>query len=135
MSAAGEIQRVVLGIKEQTAGTVSSTVKAQNVFEEQAGIVAKTKEAFDNMNNSVETLLEKLKDVAENVTDMNNSREVTLNAIESISAVSEETAASSSVVNDTVLSQKESAQTLESAANDLERRTEELSEALSFFKI
>lgn len=135
MSAAGEIQRVVLGIKEQTAGTVSSTVKAQNVFEEQAAIVAKTKEAFDNMNNSVESLLEKLRDVAENVTNMNSSREVTLNAIESISAVSEETAASSSVVNDTVLSQKGSAQTLEAAANDLEKRTEELREALSFFKI
>ncbi len=135
MSAAGEIQRVVLGIKEQTAGTVSSTVKAQNVFEEQATIVAKTKEAFDNMNNSVAALLEKLKDVAANVTDMNNSREVTLNAIESISAVSEETAASSSVVNDTVLSQKDSAQTLEAAARDLEQRTEELKEALSFFKI
>lgn len=135
MSAAGEIQRVVLGIKEQTAGTVSSAVKAQNAFEEQAAIVAKTKEAFDNMNNSVATLLEKLKDVAANVTDMNNSREVTLNAIESISAVSEETAASSSVVNDTVISQKNSAQTLEAAARDLEHKTEELKEALSFFKI
>ena len=135
MSAAGEIQRVVLGIKEQTEGTVASTVKAQSVIEEQATIVAKTKEAFDNMNDSVEALLEKLKDVAMNVTDMNNSREVTLNAIESISAVSEETAASSSVVNDTVLSQKNSAQTLEAAAKDLEQRTEELKEALSFFKI
>lgn len=135
MSAAGEIQRVVLGIKEQTAGTVSSAVKAQNAFEEQAAIVAKTKEAFDNMNNSVATLLEKLKDVAANVTDMNSSREVTLNAIESISAVSEETAASSSVVNDTVISQKNSAQTLEAAARDLEHKTEELKEALSFFKI
>ena len=135
MSAAGEIQRVVLGIKEQTEGTVASTVKAQSVIEEQANIVAKTKEAFDNMNDSVEALLEKLKDVAMNVTDMNNSREVTLNAIESISAVSEETAASSSVVNDTVLSQKNSAQTLEAAAKDLEQRTEELKEALSFFKI
>ncbi|MBE5949207.1 MAG: HAMP domain-containing protein [Lachnospiraceae bacterium] len=135
MSAAGEIQRVVLGIKEQTNGTVASTVKAQNVFEEQAVIVAKTKEAFDNMSNSVETLLEKLKDVTENVINMNNSREITLNAIESISAVSEETAASSSVVNDTVLSQKESAQILEVAAKDLEKRTEELREALAFFKI
>lgn len=135
MSAAGEIQRVVLGIKEQTAGTVSSAVKAQNAFEEQAAIVARTKEAFDNMNNSVAALLEKLKDVAANVTDMNSSREVTLNAIESISAVSEETAASSSVVNDTVMSQKNSAQTLEEAARDLEQKTEELKRALSFFKI
>ena len=135
MSAAGEIQRVVLGIKEQTAGTVASTVKAQGVFEEQAVIVAKTKEAFDNMSDSIAQLLEKLRAVSEDVNEMNSSREVTLNAIESISAVSEETAASSSVVNDTVLSQKESAQTLEAAAKDLEQRTRELKEALAFFTI
>ena len=135
MSAAGEIQRVVEDIKTQTAGTVASTVKSVKVIASQADIVIRTKEAFDNMNASVNALLEKLREVSVNVTDMDGSREMTLNSIESISAVSQETAASSNVVNDTVANQKQSALILESAAKDLEEKTKELNEALAFFKL
>lgn len=135
MNAAGEIKKVVDAIKVQTAETVKSTLKSEQVIMAQADIVARTNKAFENMNKSVNTLLEKLDEVEKNVGDMDGSREVTLNAIESISAVSEETAASSNVVNETVANQKESALTLEAAAKDLQVKTQELNEALAFFKI
>ncbi len=135
MNAAGEIKKVVDSIKVQTAETVKSTLKSEQVIMAQADIVARTNKAFENMNKSVNTLLEKLNEVEKNVADMDGSREVTLNAIESISAVSEETAASSNVVNETVANQKESALTLEAAAKDLQVKTQELNEAIAFFKI
>lgn len=135
MNAAGEIKKVVDSIKVQTAETVKSTLKSEQVIMAQADIVARTNKAFENMNKSVNTLLEKLDEVEKNVADMDGSREVTLNAIESISAVSEETAASSNVVNETVANQKESALTLEAAAKDLQVKTQELNEAIAFFKI
>ncbi|MBQ9765153.1 MAG: hypothetical protein IJW18_03040 [Lachnospiraceae bacterium] len=135
MSAAGEIKKVVDAIKAQTAETVKSTVKSEKVVIEQAGIVDKTNKAFEDMNNSISTLLQKLNEVEENVAEMNAGREVTLNAIESISAVSEETAASSNVVNESVVGQRESALVLEESAKDLHIKTKELNEALSFFKI
>ncbi len=135
MSAAGEIKKVVDSIKVQTAETVKSTLKSEQIVKEQADIVARTNKAFEDMNESVRTLLDKLGEVEKNVKDMDGSRVATLDAIESISAVSEQTAASSNVVNETIINQKESAITLEGAAKDLQNKINELAAALTFFKI
>lgn len=134
-SAANEIQNLVSEIKKQTAGTVSTAMKAEGVVKGQAEIVENTIDAFENINKQVDNLFAYLDHVENNVKDMDEERRDTLSAIESISAVSEETAASSSVVNDTVKDQLYSTNELNEACGDLENNAQVLNEAINLFKI
>lgn len=134
-NAANEIQNLVSEIKKQTAGTVSTAMKAEDVVKGQASIVEHTIKAFENINNHVDNLLTNLSHVEDSVKDMDAERRDTLSAIESISAVSEETAASSSVVNDTVKDQLYSTNDLKEACSDLENNAKTLNEAINLFKI
>ena len=65
---------------------------------------------------------------------MDKERGGTLEAISSISAVSEETAASSSNVFSIAQSQKEIVGSLTQASEELKANTEELKQAISVFK-
>ncbi len=80
-------------------------MKQQGIVSGQASIVNKTIEAFGNMNSGVEKLVTGLKGVGDSVSSMEEERRDTLHAIESISAASEETAASALVVTNSVQSQ------------------------------
>ena len=72
--------------------------------------------------------------VREKVKGMDKERGGTLEAISSISAVSEETAASSSNVFSIAQSQKETVGLLIKASDELKENMEELKDAISVFK-
>lgn len=135
LSAASEIQKVVQEILEQTKGTVSTAKEAENIVSVQTDIVDKTIEAFHNMNTSVESLVEGLREVGDSVVSMEEERRDTLRAIESISAASEETAASATVVNESVQSQLSVVNDLKAASEELEERCAELERAVGVFRI
>lgn len=134
-NAANEIQKVVTDILEQTKGTVTTAKEAEGIVSVQTEIVGKTIVAFNNMNASVESLVENLQRVGDSVSSMEEERRDTLRAIESISAASEETAASASVVNDSVQNQLSVVDDLKTASGELELRSNELENAVNVFKI
>lgn len=135
MGAANEIQKVVKEIIEQTKGTVNTAKEAEGIVSGQASIVNKTIEAFGNMNSGVEKLVTGLKGVGDSVSSMEEERRDTLHAIESISAASEETAASALVVTNSVQSQLSVVNDLKDASRELEQRSMELEKAINVFKI
>ena len=87
------------------------------------------------MDGQVQTLVESLEGIKESVNNMENARAATLGAIESISAVSAETAASSTNVSEMATKQMSAIHTLDDAANQLTARAEELTVLLQQFKI
>ncbi len=135
MNAANEIQKVVKEIIEQTKGTVGTVKEAEEIVSGQTGIVNKTIEAFSSMNTGVETLVTSLQGIGQSVSSMEEERRDTLHAIESISATSEETAASALVVTDSVVSQLAVVDNLKEASKELEQRSVELEKAINVFKI
>lgn len=135
MNAANEIQKVVKEILAQTKGTVNTAKEAEGIVSVQTDIVNKTIETFGNMNSSVETLVSTLQGVGSSVSSMEEERKDTLRAIESISAASEETAASAAVVNESVQSQLSVVNDLRDASRELEKRSVELERAINVFKI
>lgn len=102
---------------------------------QQAGSVSATKEAFQKIYNSMEEVITSIKDVKVRVSNMDKERSSTLEAISSISAVYEETAASSSNVFSIAQTQKSIVGTLTQASDELKENMEELKEAVSVFKI
>ncbi|MGN0330830.1 MAG: methyl-accepting chemotaxis protein [Kineothrix sp.] len=135
MRAAGEIEKVVVRIRQRMGDTVDAAGNAKDVVSRQTRAVEETKEVFDNISKYMEQLLSKLKDISQNVKSADEGRLVTMEAIDSISAASVETAACSSVVNKTVDSQMQSANTLRESAAELESNMRELTEVLEVFKV
>ena len=135
VNAAQEIQKVVVDIKTKTEATVQTASKAETEVTSQVKSVETTREAFHSMSECVDRLLTNLKEVIENVENMNEDRQKTLDSIESISAVYEETAASSSIVNNTAQMQLELSKALMDGTKELEQRTEELKDAMRKFTV
>ncbi|MGN1148632.1 MAG: methyl-accepting chemotaxis protein [Lachnospiraceae bacterium] len=135
MQAAEEIRKVVDVINEMTAETKKSSVDAKAVVEKQGEIVEHTRQTFADMNDSVAGLLDNVRAIQENMQKMSNGRGETLSAIESISSVVQQTAASASLVNATATEQMKQAEALSVVTEELQSKTEELMEAISRFTV
>ncbi len=135
MQAAGEIRKVVNVISEMTVVTRESSANAKVAVEKQSKIVEETRDNFAAMNESISKLLENVQAVQDNMQQMSNDRGQTLEAIESISSVVQQTAASATLVNETASQQMGQAESLREVTDELQKKTEELLEAISQFKI
>lgn len=132
---AGKIQEIIDDIIDTTSSVVNVAKEAASTVEYQEKAVAHTKESFLTMDQQVHSLLNSISEISESMQNMEHARNTTLSAIESISAVSAQTAAGSSNVNTTVTAQRDAIHTLDSAANTLQQRAEELTELLNQFTI
>ncbi len=135
IQAANEIRKVIEEITNQTSETVSTAREAENIVEKQNSIVENTILSFHNMNSGVEKLISSLTVIGQNMKNMDSARTGTLNAVESISAIAEETLAASDMVEDTVNTQNTSVKALEDASSVLGENAKELNEAINLFRI
>lgn len=135
MQAAEEIRKVVNIINDMTVETRASSASAKEVVEKQGEIVEQTRQTFSDMNHSIGRLLGNVHAIQDNMEQMSNGRAETLAAIESISSVVQQTAASATLVNETVSEQMEQADALTKVTEELRGRTEDLMEAISKFKV
>ena len=133
--AAYDIRKVVEDIKTQTIDTANSANEAKDIVNEQTSNVNDTIRTFNNMNVGIERLLSNLSEIDIHIKNMNSARESTLNAVESISAVSEETLAASNTVDETLNVQDNSVKGLEEASTILYGYATKLKEAINTFKI
>lgn len=131
--AASEINKVVEMIEKQTVETVKNAKRAEEIVVEQGKTVNNTKEAFGEIYQSTESIIGDITEIAANVKNMDSQRDETLEAISSISAVSEQTAASSNAVYNIAQGQMDIVVSLKDASEELKNKMEELKEAISVF--
>ncbi len=135
VQAANEIRKVIEEITKQTSETVITAREAENIVDKQNHIVENTIQSFHNMNSGVEKLISSLTVISQNMKNMDSARKGTLNAVESISAIAEETLATSDMVEDTVNTQNTSVKALEDASKVLGENARELNEAINLFRV
>lgn len=135
IQAAGEIRKVIEEIAKQTSDTVETAREAEYIVEKQDKIVENTILTFQNMNDGVEKLISSLNVISHNMKNVDSTRTSTLSAVESISAISEETLAASETVEDTVNTQNQAVKALEDASRVLGDNSKELNEAINMFRL
>lgn len=135
MTSANQIKHVIDEIMKQTADTVKTAKEAEHVVSRQNEAVDHTTLAFRNMNTGVERLIENLAVIGTNMKNMEDAREGTLTAVENISAISEETLATSNTIENTVHEQSKSVSTLDEAAQEMGTNVGGLRDAINIFKI
>jgi methyl-accepting chemotaxis protein len=128
-----EIQKIINSIQSDTKIAVEAAKKAESALGLQESAVNNTIESYDHINETVGELMVHLGYISENVESMEGSRASTLGAIENISAVLEEVAASAGTVNQNASEQINSVGALNQSAGVLSKNAEELSQAIQKF--
>ncbi len=109
--------------------------KVENVMVLQKEAVDNTISSYENINQNVEKLIINLNGISTNVDNIEHVRVNTLGAVESISAVLEEIAASSNTVSQTTYELLQSVGTLNESAINLNNNSDQMVEAVEIFKI
>lgn len=135
IEAANQIHNVMEQIKNYANDTVSVASQAEQIVLNQADTVNDTVNAFGNINEYMENLMKDISSLEDTIEGMEKHRNDTLSAIESISSVSEQAAASVSVVNDSLKNQMTMMDNLHTSTVELGDRARELTEAVNAFKI
>lgn len=135
MDSAKEIQDIVNEITNNTKYVVETAKQADDIVQEQQKAVGDTTEAFEVMQQQVRVLMKELEGILAGVQEMEETRHATLTAIEEISSVSEETAASAEVVSNVVTRQLDVVEELSGNSEHLSTSADELSKAINQFTI
>ncbi len=133
--ASGEIATIISSIQGKTKLTVTTVQKSENIVKSQGNALLDTIDLFQKIDASVGMIAKELIEITSGISSIKIAENTTLNAIESISAVSEETAASSEEVDNAANRQVETVSKLSEATLHLESDAKELNEALNQFRI
>ncbi len=122
-------------ISAQTASSVESAKEAESMVAIQEQAVSQVIEVFEGMNNQIKTLFTNLKEIAENAESVDKDRNDTLDAVENISAIIEETASGSALVREMANELLSSVDKLSQTAQNLNEDMNGLKAEIAVFKI
>ncbi len=130
-----DIKSIINSIHENTGNAVETAARAEDIMAQQEDAVKNTIESYRNINASVDQLVNHIKNISDNVSNIEEARVSTLGAIENISAVLEEMAASINNVNQTSENQMVAVETLDRWASNLNKNAEQLVTAVKAFLV
>lgn len=135
LNSSKEIEKVVKEIVDLMQSTMNSSRKAREVVDDQDIIVSQTEKIFLEIQEYMENIQINVVDVNSSMQKMMKEREDTLGAVESISGVLEQTAASSSYVKEMAISQLEQVKFVENHVKELDEKTKQLINTIRLFKV
>lgn len=134
-AAAGEIRSKVDMIAKYTEQTVTDAEYAQEIVHIQEKSVRQVVEVFGDMNEQIIELLSELKEIALGTEAADGERSDTLEAMENISAIIEETASCALMVQGMAENLLNSAEKLDQTSHALNENMDGLKTEISAFKI
>lgn len=121
---------------------INKSTDAVETMRVAAGVVASqeksvdlTNQKFSGIAKSVEDMEDAINTIRQSSVEMDQKKSEIVGAIENLSAISEENAASSEVATDAITEQNNSIYELSSASGELAKLAEELQDVISKFKI
>ena len=134
-SSVKDINNVIKAIEEHIKQASQTVKKVENVMILQKKAVDNTISSYENINQNVEKLIVNINGISTNVDNIEHARVNTLGAVESISTVLQEIAASTNTVSQTTDKLLESVGTLNKSAINLNNNSDQMVEAVEIFKI
>lgn len=130
-----QIVELVQEIQRETERVVASMAEGSRDVQEGTEVVARTGKAFSAIDQAIQTLVGKIKNVAEKAEDMYTGSRQVKERVESIAAGIEEAAASTQQVSASTEEQTAAVDQISQAAQQLAAAASELEEAVNRFKI
>lgn len=135
LTSAGEIRDIIQEITEQTKNAGKSVENACDSVEKQKDAVGKTTSSFHLMDEQTRVLMQQVQEILGVIQSMEQARGTTEDAIQSISAVAEETFASSSDVYHTTEKQAVKAVNLKQTSEQMLSQAIKLEQAIQKFTV
>jgi methyl-accepting chemotaxis protein len=130
-----DIRNIISNIQEESKDTMLIAHRAEDVLLLQENAVIETTQSYHSINDNVEQLVINLKYITNTIENIEESRVSTLGAIENISAVLEEIAASSNTVNQASKEQLSSVDSLGKSTETLTENANKLLHAVEKFTV
>ncbi|EPR11907.1 methyl-accepting chemotaxis protein [Ruminiclostridium papyrosolvens] len=130
-----EINNMMESIQEESALAISSMEIMKKVSQEQNIAVDKTNSSFSDIANAIDFIVSKINDVNEAVIKMQTDKSEVISAIENISSVSQQTAASSEEVAATTENQLKIIDDMKIASEGLNQLVKQLDNKLKKYKL
>lgn len=135
MDASNQIQELVDEIQQKINVTVSTAKQAESIVDTQEIALKNTVEVFNRINVQVAELVSNLDEIVMDIKEIEEAKVSTLDAIQNIAAISQQTATSSEEVSDTAMKQIKSVEELSNSAVELAKEAKNLEKAIKRFKI
>ncbi|AFS77360.1 methyl-accepting chemotaxis sensory transducer with Cache sensor Mcp [Gottschalkia acidurici 9a] len=129
------IKDIITNVQLESKKTVEVMKNVKEMNQEQTDIVFKVNESFRNINNLIEDITVKIESIGKYIHDINEDKNKVVNSIEDISAISEQTAASSESVVTSVVDQTTATEEVSRYAEKLNELANALNEKLGEFKV
>lgn len=97
--AVNEIEELISNIQQESSIAVNAMEQVIYAAQEQDGAVHETEKVFDDITYSINAFIEKVIEVKEHSEEMVNMKDIVMDAMESVSATSQETAAATEQVS------------------------------------
>lgn len=135
MQAGRNIKKIVESILATTEKTAESAREAETIVFEQAGALQETIEVFGEINECVETLVNGLKDIADNMQLMSGEKEQVQDSISHISIVTEQAAVVTEEITSTLDKQVKIVSDLAKNVELLKQEADALDQSISRFVV
>lgn len=133
LEASKKISNIIRDIQDETKSTVVSAKQAEETHQSQAIALDNTVHSFQDISSHIENLVDDLNIISTGVKEIENAKNDTLNSIQNISAVAQQSAAASEEVNATSIEQLDAVTYLSEAADALLTDANRLNDAISIF--
>lgn len=135
MDSVDSIAELMEEVKENIVLTSNIIEECVRVTEEQDQAVIETEDAFTNIYKYVDRLLQNVELITDNTSNMRDTKERTIDVIQNVSAVSQETASTTIIVNETITNQITMAEKLSEAAEALQQYAKSLDKEIAKFQV
>lgn len=129
------IEKIIKSIQQKTLTTASSASRTEQMLGMQSEALNNTVKVFQDVDSHMVDLTNRINHIMKNMQTITVSKDDVLDAIKNIAAVTQQTVASSEVLEATVNNQITSVETLNSQAEEMKERARELEEAIAKFVI
>lgn len=135
IAASDEIHCIIDEIVANTESAVEAAKRSEDTVSVQEKAVEVTAHSFRDINEKVSLLVDALTTISANMENMEQDRKSTLASVESISAISTETAAGTSNVTSTTNEQLSAIENLKREASNMQKLSEQLTSMMNGFRI
>lgn len=130
-----KINDIIMSIQARTRQTAENALEAKQIVTSQETVISDTIHSFTDIEHNVERLTDNLSEISKGIYMIEGTKNETLSAIESISAGSQETAASTAELAITANEQLKAVEQLNEAANILDSDSRKLQDSIDLFKV
>jgi methyl-accepting chemotaxis protein len=135
LEAANQIGGIVEQIQRQTGRTAESVYRAGEIVESQQGSLDNTQAAFYRVNESVHRMAQNLTRINSGMEQIDDTKRETVSAIMNISAISQQTSANSTQVDNNAKRQKEFVEDLRKTVGLLEEKARQMEQVVAALKV